>query len=340
MIAGYSILAPRRILRDPQRTPTRYERWSLGAGGDEPPDGQLVPNLYQDLMQQANYVGKGIYDVAAFHRLTFGHVPEYLVLTHDVLECAMVRTAAVSDVVLPEKWSTTYEANRQRMRRWLRGEWQLAPWLFAPRRMTRGGRLSAFGRWFIFDNMRRMLLPVAAVSFLVVGWLASPRPGIASLALLGFPLLMLLPSLLGLAVRGQLTLAVLRAVLARFARIMGLNYAMTIFDCQTALEAIFSSSSRLLITRRRLLEWTASVLVDGHAERSLAQHYATLASSPLLAGVLLVAIPVVNPAALPWALPFLAAWLAAPAIAWWMNRPMGAEAAAPEAAKPLPPRRA
>jgi hypothetical protein len=291
-------------------------------------------------MQQANYVGKGIYDVAAFHRISFGHVPENRVLSHDVLECAMVRTAAVSDVVLPEKWSATYEANRQRMRRWLRGEWQLAPWLFAPRRMTRGGRLSAFGRWFIFDNMRRMLLPVAAVGFLVVGWLASPKPGIASLALLGFPFLMLLPSLLGLAVRGQLGLAVLRAVLARFARIMGLNYAMSVFECQTVLEAIFSASSRLLITRRRLLEWTASALVDGRAERSLAQHYATMASSPLLAGVLLVAIPAVNPAALPWALPFLAAWLAAPAIAWWMNLPMSAGAAAPEAAKSLPARRA
>jgi hypothetical protein len=333
LLAGYGILAPRRFARAGARQ-TRYQRWVFGEESQLPPDGLVQPSLFQDMMQQSNYVGKGIYDVAAFHRISFGHVPENRVLAHDVLECAMVRTAEVSDVILPENMGGSYEANQQRICRWLRGEFQLAPWFIAPRRMTRGGRVSAFGRWFIFDNIRRMLAPIASLAYLSIGWLCSDAPGFASISMLVFPLLLLLPAFVVLAIRGRLTLGVVRGMLGNFLPVIGLKYLLNVYEAQIALDAIGRASFRLLITKRRLLEWSASALVDSQRSRTLVQHYYMMWSSPAFALVLLATIPVVNPPALLWALPPLALWIAAPAAAWWMGHPANNENKAPNLAAP------
>ncbi|HWT27503.1 MAG TPA: hypothetical protein VN131_06140, partial [Mobilitalea sp.] len=53
----------------------------------------VISDIYQDIFNQGIYIGKGIYEIQAFHLLLQGTVPENRVLSHDLLESCLARTA-------------------------------------------------------------------------------------------------------------------------------------------------------------------------------------------------------------------------------------------------------
>ena len=59
-----------------------------------------VSDVYQDLTGEGSYHGKGIYDLAAFHRILSGRFPEAHLLSHDLLEGSHVRVALATDIEL------------------------------------------------------------------------------------------------------------------------------------------------------------------------------------------------------------------------------------------------
>ena len=60
-----------------------------------------------------------------------------------------------------------------RLNRWIRGDWQLLPWLFPRVPDGRGGReknpLPPLARWKLLDNLRRSLSPIFTLAALVLG---------------------------------------------------------------------------------------------------------------------------------------------------------------------------
>ena len=133
--------------------------------------------MYQDLFGEGSYVGKGIYDVAAFARSLKGQVRENTLLSHDLLEGIFGRAALVTDVILYEEYPARYLVYARRLRRWIRGDWQLLPWLlpFAPAMEgSLRNRLSTIDRWKIFDNLRRSLLAPTYLVLFAAGWLVLP----------------------------------------------------------------------------------------------------------------------------------------------------------------------
>ena len=100
--------------------------------------------------------------------------PENLILSHDLLEGCYARSALVSDVQLYESSPQRYLADVSRRHRWVRGDWQISPWLL-PRVPGPAGRrldnpISALSRWKIFDNLRRSLVAPSLVLVLIAGW--------------------------------------------------------------------------------------------------------------------------------------------------------------------------
>ncbi|MFP3570423.1 hypothetical protein, partial [Paraburkholderia sp. SIMBA_030] len=91
-------------------------------------------------------------------------------------------------VQLFEAYPARYSADVKRRHRWIRGDWQLLPWLLPWSRTGLQGQaqsgLSALSRWKIVDNLRRSLEPAALLSALLWGWLASASPLLWTLALL------------------------------------------------------------------------------------------------------------------------------------------------------------
>ena len=80
----------------------------------------------------------------------------------------------------------------------------------------------------------------------------------------------------------------------------------------------------MLVTRRRLLEWNPSGDSNRGHERAdgLLASYRAMWIAPVVAVATAVYVAASAPAALTVAGPVLFLWFAAPAIAWWISRPL------------------
>ena len=137
-----------------------------------------VSDVYQDLFGEGSYVGKGIYDVDAFERALDGRVPDNALLSHDLFEGLFARVALCTDLEVIDDFPSHYLTWVARLHRWVRGDWQLLPWLGRTVPTQSGARvrnmLPAVARWKMADNLRRSLLPIALLVLLAAGWLVLP----------------------------------------------------------------------------------------------------------------------------------------------------------------------
>lgn len=336
---GYSILQPRMGVSLPSARRSWFVWLFAGEAGIDPYT-QEVSDVYQDLFQEGSFIGKGIYDVDAFQRAMEGRFPENKVLSHDLLEACHARSALISDVELYEAYPYRYNVDMKRRHRWIRGDWQIAQWLLprvpGPDARKIANPLSALSQWKIFDNLRRSLIPIALLSFLLGSWFCLPELGGLGI-LLVLPLIVL-PNLISLVFNllrkpEDSTLKThLRTMGVSSIRQMGhvfLILAFLPYDAYMSLDAIGRTLMRLLLTRKRLLEWHTSSDSELTLRTDLGSFYVNMwivPSTALVTGLLLVQLfPRHLLGLLPWALPLLLVWLAAPWIAWWISQPLQAK---------------
>lgn len=328
--SGYTVLQPRVELA-PHGSDSLFARLF---GGDTAIDiySRAVSDVYQDLTGTGNYVGKGIYDVAGFTRSLAGRVPENQLLSHDLWEGLHGRAGLVTDIIVYESFPASYGEYAKRWHRWVRGDWQLLPWLLArvpgPGGTRLANRLTLFERLRIWDNMRRSLVPASVLLLLLAGWFVLPGNPLAwTLLALLVPGAWLFTDLVGGLARGRrrgVLTSTLRQGGEHCAR-WGLQIAFLVCDTATALHAIGITLLRLR-RRHHLLEWTSAA----HVSRGLAgiaarrRQWRATWPSPL---AVLVMLPVfaTHARALPVAAPLLLLWFAAPEIAWWTGRPRQVE---------------
>ncbi len=170
---GYGILQPRVAESMPVGGRSVFLRLFGGESGVDPYS-RTVSDVYQDAFGEGSFIGKGIYDVDAFIRVAGDQFPDNLILSHDLLEGCYARTALASDVQLYESSPQRYLADVSRRHRWVRGDWQITPWMLPWVPGPSGRRLrnpiSALSRWKIFDNLRRSLVAPALLLVLFAGW--------------------------------------------------------------------------------------------------------------------------------------------------------------------------
>jgi cyclic beta-1,2-glucan synthetase len=335
---GYSILQPRIGVSLPSARRSWFVRLFAGDAGIDPYTRE-VSDVYQDVFREGSFIGKGIYDVDAFQRAMAGRFPENTILSHDLLEACHARSALICDVEFYEEFPSRYNVDMDRRYRWIRGDWQITQWLL-PRVPGSDARrianpLSVLSQWKIFDNLRRSLVPVALLLLLLGSWLFVPELGGVGL-LLVFAIIAL-PGLLAAGVNAlrrpvDLPWAMhLHEVAESGRRQLGqifLTLAFLAYDAFISLDAISKTLLRLLVTRKRLLEWQTSSDSERTARADLADFYATMWVAPglaLAAGIFLI---IRQPAELMFVLPLLFVWLGAPWIAWRISQPI--ESATPD----------
>ncbi|MBE3072495.1 MAG: cyclic beta 1-2 glucan synthetase, partial [Acidobacteria bacterium] len=333
---GYGILQPRVAVSLPGANRSRYARlWASEPGID--PYTRVVSDVYQDLFGEGSFIGKGIYDVDAFDRAVGGRFPENRILSHDLLEGCYARAGLVTDVQVYEEYPSRYDEDVRRRYRWIRGDWQLWRWLLpgAPGRDGRPTRnpLTALGRWKLFDNLRRSLAPAALVGLLLVSWaVLSPAWGWTLVGVGCLLLPALVASLPGLVRKPADVL--LAQHLEASARLVGRQIAQALltlaclpYETFFSLDAVLRTTVRMLITRRRLLEWTQSAERGRPVRQGLAGAWARMWIAPTLAGVACAYLWLTRPASLAAAVPILLLWFAAPVITWQIGRPLTRRAA-------------
>ncbi|HEX6270207.1 MAG TPA: glucoamylase family protein [Anaerolineales bacterium] len=325
---GYTIIQPRVQVK-----PTIANR-SLFAriySGDTTLDlyTRAVSDVYQDLFGEGSYVGKGMYDVAAFERSLEDRVPDNMLLSHDLFEGIHGRCGLATNVVLFEDYPPHYISYTHRLHRWIRGDWQLLPWLMprVPHRImgTSPTDLSTLDRWKLFDNLRRSLTGPAILALMIGGWLALPGPGWVwiSLALSTY----ILAGVFGFisALRASRTdqypettsRPVQQAALRSLFQIIFLPHEGLI-----ALDAIATTLVRMIITRKRMLQWVTAAHTVHVFGKDLKVHIAwnEMILAPLLSVFVFLVILLSNPFDLWLATPFLVAWLLSPYIAVRISR--------------------
>lgn len=315
VVAGYTIVQPRIETSPSSCRQTLFSRWFAGDIGFDIYT-HACSELYQDLFGSGIYVGKGIYDVDAFMQSLDGCAPENAIASHDLFEGVHGRTALATDILLFESYPSNYATYAMRMHRWLRGDWQLLPWLF-PRVPSANGvrlknKLAYVDRWKIVDNLRRSLTSPLLFVLVVLGWIW--LPGSASLWTLGALAMYLAPSLPAFASGPRRRLQNLgRCALA----IAFLPYEATVVVDAMALVLV-----RTTITRKHLLQWVSA------AHTALAIHgslrsvfWSRMISSPLLAIAVAALVAWLRPPALVVAAPLLALWFMAPEVARWVSQP-------------------
>ncbi|PZS06121.1 MAG: hypothetical protein DLM69_00425, partial [Candidatus Chloroheliales bacterium] len=281
------------------------------------------------------FMGKGIYDVQAFSRAMQGRFPENRLLSHDLIEGLYARTALVTDITLYDDQPSRYPVATRRSHRWVRGDWQILPWLF-PRVPDAQGNmvpnvLPLAARWKIFDNLRRSLEAPALLAMLVAGWTVLPGRAVVWTALASF-------------VRAFPTVANLIFTIPRrppatswprhlsfVLHETGLNLAhlamtTTMLPDQAAqnLDAIARTLARLYFTHRNLLEWQTAAASQRMLGNRLSDYLRAMWRAPLFATVLLGAMLRQQRARVSRAyvaLPYLAAWVASPFVAYRLSQP-------------------
>jgi cyclic beta-1,2-glucan synthetase len=325
VVAGYTVLQPRVAIKPTSANRSLFSRIFSGNAGFDLYS-FAVSDVYQDLFGEGSYVGKGIYDVVAFERSLAGQVRQNTLLSHDLFEGIYGRAALVTDIVLYEEFPSRYLVYYRRLRRWIRGDWQLLPWLFPIVRTQNGlthNRLSVINRWKIFDNLRRSLLPPTLLAFLVAGWLFLPGSPLV------WTLLVLLPAALPLAAQtvrhgrrnlGRLTLKQLieptQLPLARW--ILAILFLP--HEALLMLSAIGITIARLFILRKHLLQWTTAAHVARSVRNTRYRTWLDMAASLVFVVLLGIAIRLINPSALLVAAPLLISWLISPQIAYWISQ--------------------
>jgi cellobiose phosphorylase len=320
---GFSIIQPRVSIALPGATATRFTRVFADTSGTDPYC-RSVSDAQQDLFGEAIFHGKAIYDVQGFRTTVGDRFPAETLLSHDLIEGAHVGVALASDIELFENLPLTYASYCQRQHRWIRGDWQIAPWILrrvpAPDGKTEPNPLTLVNRWRILDNLRRTLVPVASLLLLLFGWLISAAPGawslVVGLAIVipGFaPLLERLARHIQGSIRGWQGAAdeLIRAVVL---------IAFLPHQAWISMDAIARVVYRRYVSRHHLLQWqtaeSAGAQTDQHT-RVIFRQLLIVAGLSLVLTIVVCMEHELGPTSV-----FLALWIASPSLMRWLGRPV------------------
>ncbi|MEG1055842.1 MAG: cyclic beta 1-2 glucan synthetase, partial [Janthinobacterium sp.] len=186
--------------------------------------------------------------------------------------------------------------------------------------------LSMLSRWKLFDNLRRSIVAPATTLSLLLVWGFLPHVAFWSAAVLAIIFLPpVFSALYDLLRKPRDTLW--RQHLAAFERRCGVQFSHAMltlvflpYEAWISLDAIVRTLWRLGVSHKHLLDWRASNLHNSSG--SQADSWRAMWCSPALALATFGALLTWRPEALPAAAVVLLLWLAAPAIAWWISRPI------------------
>jgi cyclic beta-1,2-glucan synthetase len=332
VVAGYGILQPRVGVSVQSTARSRLAAIYAGETGFDIYT-RAISDAYQDLYGEGSFTGKGIYEVDAVTRVLDHRFPKNSLLSHDLLEGAYARAGLASDIEVIEDYPSHYSAYNRRKHRWLRGDWQIAGWLF-PHVPGEAGEqvsnpISLISWWKIFDNLRRSLVEPATFLLLVAGWFMVGRPPwqwtLAALCILFLPTWIEFAfNLVRALVTRDLTVA-RDAFTSLYTANVSLGFTFVFLAHQTmlAIDAVVRAMVRRFVTQDRLLEWETAAESEINTRRrsSVDAYLGWISLLSILLGLLVWAV---RPQALSAAVPVLALWACSKLVSSWLNRPPAA----------------
>jgi cellobiose phosphorylase len=329
---GYGILQPRISVSIPGANRSLFTRIFAGQGGIDPYT-TAVSDIYQDIFDEGIFTGKGIYDVDVFTAALDDSIPDNTVLSHDLLEGCYLRTGLVSDIELVDGYPGSYGSYAARLHRWVRGDWQLLPWLCSHVRDGSGNRIknsiSCLSKWKVLDNMRRSLLSPALFALFVAGITFLPGSifvwtGFAA-ATAAAPLLNgLLNSLLtgSFSFTESKTKTVMISGMKAAVYQSALTFMFIPHQTYLMLDAVIRTVYRVAFSHKNMLEWVTAADTEARSKNSLSGYFRKMWYTMPASAISLISLAVAPGRSPVPAVAAAVAWLSAPFAAYIISRPV------------------
>ncbi len=330
VIDGYGLMQPRIGVSVDSASRSFFSLTFSGQTGVDPYT-TAVSDVYQDLFREGIFTGKGIYDREIFSKVLNQAIPENAVLSHDLLEGSYVRAGLASDIELIDGYPAHYISYSLRLHRWVRGDWQLLPWLFSRVRNYKGEKvinpINAVSKWKIVDNMRRSLLSPALYLVIVLSFLILPGSIGLWLGLTAFTFLLpLVTDLAGKLVasggnRYGITVSSFFEGTRNVVTQIALNFVFLAHQALLMIDAVIRSIWRVSISHRNMLEWVTAADSDKKFRGELTDYWLKMKESVILSIVLCIVAAIVRPEI--WYINGIAAvaWVLSPYIAYRIGKP-------------------
>ena len=263
---GYGVMQPRISVDLESANKTYFSKVFSGEVGTDMYT-TAVSDVYQDLFGEGIFTGKAIYSVDVFNKVLGNVIKENTVLSHDLLEGSLGRTALLTDVELIDGYPSNFISSCKRLHRWVRGDWQLLPYIFKQNNLNR------LSKWKMIDNLRRSLLAPSMVILLVCSLLGILPDGINKWYMAAF-IAIVTPILFDISENAVSPMSniSLSGKIQNFE--MALKqvffiYAFLPFKAYLMIDAIFRTLYRLVISKKNLLQWQTSEEVEKYSGKNV-----------------------------------------------------------------------
>ena len=289
VVEGFGLIQPSVSLDIESANRSLFAKLFGGFGGIDIYT-NAVSNTYQDAFKEAIFCGKGIYDIALFEKLVAPQIPENLVLSHDLLEGSITKAGLASDVEVQDGFPNNYIAYMKRNHRWYRGDMQIIRWLLSPK-----SKLSILSKWKIFDNIRRPMLDVVALFAIIVSLFISDKAFIYTVLSsffainTGYFISFIDILLYGRRIhKKELQYIPLIHGIGADLLTMCFNFITMPYKAYTCLSAFCLSIYRMLISHKKLLEWTTGEMLEKQSKSKLSFYYRNMSINVIVAIVIIL----------------------------------------------------
>jgi cyclic beta-1,2-glucan synthetase len=330
VLRGFGVVQPISRVSERSAAHWRYPEFLFGPIG-APKPGEQTAHQLQNLLGQSVFTGKGIIDLEAYGRVIAGRFPDNILLSHDHVEGAYLKTATDCRAFILEDAPTTAQSSSMRQHRWMRGEWHNILWLAPLVKVGTGGTernpLELFHRWVLAESIRRSNQSLVLAALILLIRMNDARTfviwSISIAVLLQLPAYVTRVLVIAHKIKEKrplnIRLDLTDPAIDAHVRI-AFFFITAGHDGLISLDAFLRSMFRLATGRRRL-EWTSSSqsTAFGRQHRSFVFSAYSLT---YISGIFLILIAMVEGlhAALSY-LPIWLVWDCAPLLAWWLQLP-------------------
>ena len=268
VIDGYGIVQPKIGIDIESTNESSYSQLIAGIGGLDVYS-SITPNLYQDAFGEGSFWGKGIYDLGVYNEILENAFPDNLILSHDLIECAYLRCGYASDIEVVDGFPSSFLVDTNRQHRWTRGDMQILGWLKNKIKNKNNKKvknnITDISKFKIFDNLRRIFLnPSLLLLILLCFYFSKISPMYVLLVVLlviALPIFINIREFLNIQAKRKMNIKYYDDLLfgnfAIVARVV-ISFITIPYYSYLYLDAAFRSFYRMLISHKKLLNWTTS----------------------------------------------------------------------------------
>ena len=254
--------------------------------------GSKYSDFYSDIFKEGIYTGKGMFSPEIYLHVLEDLFPDNSILSHDLIEGSFLRCAFSSDIRLYDEYPGSYLSQSMRTHRWVRGDWQLLPYL-GKRFKSKTGRyiknpINNISRFKMIANLLSGLFLPAVLFMLIFGLLFMPAYKYLWIAIM------------------ILSVAACFSMREMIFQVLFLPHKAILF-----LDAIIRAIWRTNVSHLHMLEWVTSADGENNSRPGLFTYYSEMLAN-LVAAVLVFRF---------FGGVLSALWIASPWVAWILSRP-------------------